>query len=62
VVVARRWSRSALPPYDAYGIGWSPSKLTGSACGAAHAPTSAANVFHFLKVTVSGNDGYRGAD
>jgi hypothetical protein len=41
-------------PYDAYGIGWSPSKLTGSACGAAHAPTSAANVFHFLKVTVSG--------
>ena len=39
---------------DAYGIGWSPSRLVGSACGAARAPTSAAQVFHFLKVTVSG--------
>ncbi|HEU5271459.1 MAG TPA: fibronectin type III domain-containing protein [Jatrophihabitans sp.] len=42
-------------PYDAYGIGWSPTKLTGSACGAASAPTAAANVFSFLKVTVTGN-------
>ncbi|MCW2594159.1 MAG: metallophosphoesterase, partial [Jatrophihabitans sp.] len=40
--------------YDAYGIGWSPTKLVGTACGAASAPTSAASVFHFLKVTVSG--------
>lgn len=42
--------------YDAYGIGWSPTKLTGTACGAAagNAPTSAAQVFHFLKVTVAG--------
>jgi hypothetical protein len=40
--------------YDAYGIGWSPTKLQGSACGAAKAPSSAAQVFHFLKVTVSG--------
>jgi hypothetical protein len=39
---------------DAYGIGWSPSKLKGSACGSASAPTAASQVYHFLKVTVSG--------
>lgn len=39
---------------DAYGIGWSPSKLTGTACGTATAPTSALQIYHFLKVTVSG--------
>jgi len=40
--------------YDQYGIGWSPTKLKGSACGTASPPTSAAQVFHFLKVTISG--------
>jgi hypothetical protein len=40
--------------YDAYGIGWSPTKLKGTACGAATAPTAASSVFNFLKVTVSG--------
>ncbi|MDQ1475421.1 MAG: acid phosphatase type 7, partial [Actinomycetota bacterium] len=40
--------------YDAYGIGWSPTSLKGTKCGAATAPTSASSVFHFLKVTVSG--------
>jgi hypothetical protein len=40
---------------DAYAIGWSPSKSKGSACGSATAPTSAARVYHFLKVTVTGN-------
>ncbi len=40
--------------YDAYGIGWSPSKLTGSACGGAPVPSAASQVFHFLKVSVSG--------
>jgi hypothetical protein len=40
--------------YDAYGIGWSPTTLKGTKCGAASAPTSASAVFHFLKVTVSG--------
>lgn len=40
---------------DAYGIGWSPTKLTGTACGAAVPPTSAAQVYNFLKVTVSGS-------
>ncbi len=39
---------------DAYGIGWSKSKAKGSKCGAALAPTSKAQVFHYLKVTVSG--------
>ena len=40
--------------YDAYGIGWSPTKLTGTRCGAAPTPSSASQVFHFLKVTVNG--------
>ena len=40
--------------FDAYAIGWSPTKLNGSACGSAPAPTSDSQVFHFLKVTVSG--------
>ena len=40
--------------FDAFGIGWSPSKLKGTSCGAATAPTSATQVFHFVKVTVSG--------
>jgi hypothetical protein len=40
--------------YDAYAIGWSPTNLRGSACGAAKPPTSAGQVFHFLKVTVAG--------
>ncbi len=40
--------------YDAYGIGWSPTTLRGTACGSANAPSAAAQVFHFLKVTVSG--------
>ncbi|MCW2621961.1 MAG: metallophosphoesterase, partial [Frankiales bacterium] len=40
--------------YDAYAIGWSNTSQTGSSCGSAVAPTSAANVFHILKVTVSG--------
>jgi len=39
---------------DAYAIGWSYSKATGSACGAATAPTSDAQVYHFLKVSVNG--------
>jgi hypothetical protein len=47
---------SRCSPIDAYGIGWSPSKLKGSACGAALAPTAASQVYHFLKVTVSGAD------
>ncbi|TWP38661.1 fibronectin type III domain-containing protein [Leekyejoonella antrihumi] len=40
---------------DAYAVGWSPTKLRGSACGAASPPTSASDVYHFLKVTVSGS-------
>ncbi|HKC28509.1 MAG TPA: hypothetical protein VKB75_10910, partial [Jatrophihabitans sp.] len=41
-------SISGCRPFDAYGIG---SK---TACGAATKPTSPTQVFHFLKVTVSG--------
>jgi hypothetical protein len=39
---------------DAYAIGWSNSSASGSRCGAAERPTSDAQVYHFLKVTVSG--------
>jgi uncharacterized repeat protein (TIGR01451 family) len=39
---------------DAYGIGWSMTREQGSACGAAPVPTSKAEVFHFLKVSVNG--------
>jgi hypothetical protein len=39
----------------AYAIGWSPTKLKGYACGAVTPPTSASQVFHFLKVTVAGS-------
>jgi hypothetical protein len=41
-------------PFDAFGLGWSPTKLKGTSCGGAPAPTSATQVFHFIKVTVSG--------
>ncbi len=39
---------------DAYAIGWSYATNTGSACGAAPIPTSIAQVFHFLLVSVDG--------
>ena len=46
-------------PVDAYGLGWSYSANggagAGSACGAAPVPSSRAKVFHFLLVTVNGN-------
>ena len=40
--------------FDAYAIGWSPSKLRGSKCGVAPVPDAANRVHHFLKVTVNG--------
>ena len=49
-----------LAQEDIYALGWSPSGAgpttgTGSSCGpGASAPTSAADVYNFLKVTVSG--------
>lgn len=39
---------------DAYGVGWSYTKSKGTVCGAAPVPTSDAQVYHFLKVTVAG--------
>ena len=42
--------------FDAYAIGWSPTKLKGSSCGAAAPPASADHVFHYLLVTVSGTN------
>ncbi|HEY2003992.1 MAG TPA: metallophosphoesterase [Candidatus Saccharimonadia bacterium] len=40
--------------YDAYAIGWSPTALKGYKCGAAIAPSSASQVYHFLLVSVKG--------
>ena len=45
---------AACSATDAYAVGWSYSKAKGSACGAAPVPTSDAQVYHFLKVTVDG--------
>jgi hypothetical protein len=42
-------------PWDAYAIGWSYSAGKGSKCGTATAPTSDAQAYNFLKVTVSGH-------
>jgi Calcineurin-like phosphoesterase len=39
---------------DAYAIGWSYGSRKGSACGAAPKPTSDAQVYNFLRVTVAG--------
>lgn len=41
---------------DAYAIGWSDSNGVGDRCGAAPLPTSRAQVFHYLKVTVDGTN------
>ncbi|POX56942.1 hypothetical protein C3489_01410 [Streptomyces sp. Ru71] len=39
---------------DAYAIAWSYTSNSGSRCGSAPVPTSDSQVYHFLKVTVSG--------
>ena len=46
---------------DAYAIGWSDTSGTGT-CGTAPIPTSRSQIYHFLKVTVSGSVGHRDAD
>ncbi|MGZ4593158.1 MAG: fibronectin type III domain-containing protein [Actinomycetes bacterium] len=52
---------SACSPTDAYARGWDPTHAVGSACGSPSdlgrstaKPTAAAQVYHFLKVTVAG--------
>jgi hypothetical protein len=40
-------------PFDAFGIGWSNTNNQGNACGAAPIPNSKAQVYHFIKVSVS---------
>ena len=47
-------TKSKCSTTDAYAIGWSYSKASGSVCGAAPVPTSDAQVFHFLRVGISG--------
>jgi len=41
--------------YDAYAVGWSPTKIKGYKCGSAPVPSAASQVYHFLLVTVSGS-------
>ena len=52
---------SACSPTDAYARGWDPGRATGSTCGSPSdsstaKPSAAGQVYHFLKVTVSGNN------
>jgi chitodextrinase len=46
---------SSCTSSDAYAVGWSYGSNHGSACGAATAPGSDAQVYHFLKVTANGS-------
>jgi chitodextrinase len=45
---------SSCKSTDAYAVGWSYGSSKGSACGSATAPSSDAQVYNFLKVTVTG--------
>jgi chitodextrinase len=46
--------KSNCSPTTAYAIGWGNTNGTGSKCGTAPVPSSASQVYHFLKVTISG--------
>ena len=46
--------KSNCSPTTAYAIGWGNTNGTGSKCGTAPVPTSSSQVYHYLKVTVSG--------
>jgi len=52
---ANRGTSTACSPTNAYSLGWGYTNGTGSSCGAASKPTSISQVFHYLKVTVSGS-------
>ncbi len=52
---AQAQSTGTCSSNDKYAIGWSYTTNRGTACGAAAAPTSPAQVYHFLKVTISGS-------
>jgi hypothetical protein len=41
-------------PFNAYGLGWKASTNVGSACGSATVPSSIAEVYNFLLVSVNG--------
>ncbi|HUZ36170.1 MAG TPA: fibronectin type III domain-containing protein [Streptosporangiaceae bacterium] len=41
---------------DAYAVGWYYAQSKGTSCGAASAPASDSQVYHFLKVTVNGTN------
>jgi chitodextrinase len=46
---------SGCSPTNAYSLGWGYTNGTGSSCGAGPKPTNINQVFHYLKVTVSGS-------
>ena len=52
---ANAGTASRCSPTNAYSLGWGYTNGTGSSCGAAAKPTSISQVFHYLKVTVSGS-------
>jgi chitodextrinase len=52
---ARSTTVSHCSTTDAYAIGWSYSKNKGNACGGAPVPSADAQVYHFLRVTVTGS-------
>jgi len=47
--------KSRCASTDAYAVGWAYTSAAGSKCGAAPVPTSDAQVYHFLKVRLSGS-------
>jgi hypothetical protein len=47
--------KSNCSPTTAYAIGWANTSAAGSKCGAAPVPDSAGQVYHYLKVTISGS-------
>jgi chitodextrinase len=51
---AKAQSTGACSANDLYAVGWSYTRSVGTRCGSAPAPTSDAQVYHFLKVTVNG--------
>ncbi|MFL6163332.1 MAG: fibronectin type III domain-containing protein [Jatrophihabitantaceae bacterium] len=46
--------KSHCSPTTAYAIGWANTSAVGSKCGSAPVPASSAQVYHFLKVSISG--------
>jgi chitodextrinase len=51
---AQSFKAKYCKPFSAYAIGWSDSQSIGTTCGSSPAPTSKAQVYHYLLVSVEG--------